>query len=685
MNPLIKVLLRAKDSSEGVLAVVVAIILATLIIPLPPWLLDVGLAINLAAAVALLVSALYAKDALQLTSFPTLLLLTTLMRLALNVSSTRLALGEGHAGEIIQAFGEFVVRGEYLVGAVIFAILTIVQLLVVAKGAERVAEVSARFTLDAMPGKQMSIDADLRAGAIDQAGARKRRRELERESQMFGAMDGAMKFIKGDTIAGLIIVAVNLVGGTLIGALQNGMSLSEAAANFALIAIGDGLVSQIPSLCITVAAGLLVTRVASESEGSALGAEIGTQLFGQHRVAWVVAGVLVALGLVPGMPHLTFLFLAGLTGFGAWRLQGGQRKGSAVVAAEATQGASGETKPAQAPAEKVQAMPPGVSPLLLDLAPDLTELTREDGGRFVRQELDEVREQLYAELGVRMPAIRIRVGATYLPRGGYAILLDEVPCARGQVSGAELYALAPPDELGFLGVKAEAAVDPASGRSISRVPREAREKLEVAQVPVRPARALIAEHLRATLRRKAAAMLGVQEVQVLIDALAQQAPSLVKEVMAKVPLPLLTDVLRKLVQEEVSVRNLRALFETLVSPSTEGDAGALAEKCRQGLSRYLSHKYAPGGPLYAYLVDPGVEAVLRERALDPDRVSEILEGVRQIAAAGRTVVLASPDVRRNLRRLCEGAFPDVTVLTYAELEPELQVRPIGRLAAAVGR
>src|SRR4051812_4604087 len=262
MNPLsdlvMKVLARAKSSSDVVLAVVVASIVGAMIVPLPEWMLDLGIAINLAAALSLLVAALYAKDALKVASFPTLLLITTLFRLAMNVSSTRLALSEGHAGDIIQAFGEFVVRGDYVVGAVIFAILTLVQFLVVAKGAERVAEVSARFTLDAMPGKQMSIDADLRSGAINQAQARQRRRELERESQLFGSMDGAMKFVKGDVIAGLVIVLINLVGGTAIGVLQNGMTAAEAAGTYALISIGDGLVSQIPSLCIAVAAGLFL-------------------------------------------------------------------------------------------------------------------------------------------------------------------------------------------------------------------------------------------------------------------------------------------------------------------------------------------------------------------------------------------------------------------------------------------
>ncbi|WP_224365293.1 flagellar biosynthesis protein FlhA [Hyalangium versicolor] len=689
MNLLVKILSRARKSSDVVLAVAMAAVLGALIIPLPPWLLDLGLAINLAAAVALLVAALYAQDALKVTAFPTLLLFTTLFRLALNVSSTRLALAEGHAGEVIQAFGEFVVRGDYVVGAVLFSILTLVQFLVVAKGAERVAEVSARFTLDAMPGKQMSIDADLRAGAIDQAQARQRRRNLERESQMFGAMDGAMKFVKGDVIAGLVIVAVNLLGGITIGVWQQGMSLSEAASTFALIAIGDGLVSQIPSLCIAVAAGLVVTRVASEKEEDSLGSEIGAQFFGQSRALWVVSGLCSALALMPGMPLLTFLGLGAMLGAVAYSL--GQMKKAAgekdASAAEkpqpAAEGGGGGTGVGAAPASA--AAPVGVSPLTVDLSPDLTAIAEQQGGAFVHQLLNQLRDDIFYELGVRVPGIRVRTHAGYLPAAGYALLVDEVPAGTGQVTPGALYALASPEELSFLEVRLEPAVEPVTGRPISRLSESSRSRLEMAQIPLRRPGELIVDHFRAILRARAASLLGVQEVQGLLEGLEAQAPMLVKEALQKVPLPLLTDVLRKLVREQVSIRNMKGLLEALVSPATEGDATALAERCRQALHRYLSHKFAPSGPLFAYLVDPEVEEALRGGgprgpAPSPERVSEILEGVRRIASGGRAVLLAAPDVRRALRRLIEGAFPDVAVLTYGELDADLQIRPLGRLA-----
>jgi type III secretion protein V len=695
MNQLMKILMRARKSSDVVLAVAMAAVLGALIIPLPPWLLDLGLAINLAAAVALLVAALYARDALKVTSFPTLLLFTTLFRLALNVSSTRLALAEGHAGEVIQAFGEFVVRGDYVVGAVIFAILTLVQFLVVAKGAERVAEVSARFTLDAMPGKQMSIDADLRAGAIDQAQARRRRRNLERESQMFGAMDGAMKFVKGDVIAGLVIVAVNLLGGICIGILQNGMTMVEAASTYALIAIGDGLVSQIPSLCIAVAAGLVVTRVASEKEDDSLGAEIGAQLFGEAKALWVVAGLCVALAAMPGMPHLTFLGLGAALGVLAHslaRMKAAVAEEDAAVAQAEGRAEAGAAAPdgPGAPPESTVA-PVGVAPLTVDLAPDLTPLAQENGGAFVHQMLNRMRDEVFYELGVRVPGIRVRTEAAYLPAGSYRILVDEVPAAMGQVVPGALYALAQPEELAFLELKAEPAVEPSTGKPISRVSAEARARLEMAQVPLRSAGELIAEHLRSILRARTAGFLGIQEVQGLLDGLEAQAPALVKEALQKVPLPLLTEVLRKLVEEQVSIRNMRAILEALVAPTTEGDATALAERCRQALSRYLSHKFAPSGPLFAYLVDPEIEETLRSGgprgpAPSPERVAEILEGVKHIATGGQTVLLTAPDVRRTLRKLCEGAFPDVAVLTYGELDMNLQIRPLGRLSpVALGR
>ncbi len=669
---------QAKQSSDIVLAVVMAAIIGALIVPLPGWALDIGIAINLAAALALLVAALYAKDALKVATFPTLLLITTLFRLAMNVSSTRLALSEGHAGDIIQAFGEFVVRGDYVVGAVIFAILTLVQFLVVAKGAERVAEVSARFTLDAMPGKQMSIDADLRAGAITQDQARARRRGLERESQLFGSMDGAMKFVKGDVIAGLVITVVNLVGGLIIGCLQGGMTVAEAASTYALISIGDGLVSQIPSLCIAVAAGIVVTRVASEKDDDGLGNDIGAQFFGQWKGLFVVAGLCLALALMPGMPHLTFVAIAlALAAVGATLKRVAQR---------------GEEQPAQAqPSSEAQAppsvdeLPPGVVPLLLDLSPDLSHLATSAEAPFVKVELEAVRQRVFAELGVRIPPFRVRAQAP-LPPGTWQLSIDEIPVAKASVGAGTGLALASVEELLTLGINAQPVVDPVTSRAAAAVDDAGAATARAAGLEVRATTTTITEHLAQLLRRRANAFLGVAEVQAALSTFEATAAALVREATTKVPLPLLTEVLRRLVQEQVSIRNLRAILDALVSPLAEGDALQLAERCRQALARQLSHQHAPGGALHAYLVDPAVEETLRaagpQLAIDPVQAQAILEGVRRVLRQGRGILLASADVRRALKRLLEGAFPEVFVLTFAELDTELQVRPAGRLVAA---
>ncbi|GMU62474.1 MAG: EscV/YscV/HrcV family type III secretion system export apparatus protein [Myxococcaceae bacterium] len=680
-----KVLARAKTSSDIVLAVVMAMIIGAMIVPLPAWVLDAGIAVNLAAAAALLVAALYAKDALKVATFPTLLLLTTLFRLAMNVSSTRLALSEGHAGEIIQAFGEFVVRGDYVVGAVIFAILTLVQFLVVTKGAERVAEVSARFTLDAMPGKQMSIDADLRAGAITQDQARARRRELERESQLFGSMDGAMKFVKGDVIAGLVITLINLLGGIVIGVLQNGMTASEAAGTYALIAIGDGLVSQIPSLCIAVAAGIVVTRVASEKEDDSLGTDIGAQFFGQYKALFVVAGLCLALAAMPGMPHFTFILIASgavLVGLGLKRLKSRQAEAKAQPAKTSTSAAASSSAPAQAP--KLHELPQAVTPLTLDLSADLTPLVEEAEQAFVHVDLEKVRERLFLELGVRVPGFRVRTGAP-LPPKAWALSIDEVPAGRGVLPEGALFALATPAELANHGIQGAEAVELPGGKAISRVSEAQRPQLEALGVPLRHPRELVAEQVATHLKKRAPSFLGVQEVQAALGTLEQQSPALVKEALQKVPLPLMTDVAKRLLQEQVSIRNLRAILDALVAPTTEGDAAQLAERCRSALARQISFQYASNGPLYAYLVDPAVEETLRQAgpaaAIDPMEAGAILEGVKRLAKQGKAVLLSSPDVRRMLRRLVEGAFPEVAVLTFTELDPELQVRPVGRLAA----
>src|SRR5262249_36887664 len=491
---------------------------------------------------------LRATGPLELSAFPTLLLVTTLFRLALNVSSTRLALAEGHAGAVIQAFGEFVVRGDYVVGGGGFAGGRLGQFLGAGEGAERVSEVAARFTLDAMPGKQMAIDADLRAGLIEQGVARERRRSLERESQMFGAMDGAMKFVKGDVLAGLVIVLVNGVGGVLVGMFQHGLDGQEALARYALIAIGDGLVSQVPSLCIAVAAGLVVTRVAPGEEGQGLGDDIGLQLFGSRGAIFLLAGVAGALSLVPGMPRLTFLAIAGgLCAFGRWWRP---TQPAPTTAPEAATPRNGPGERAEVDPSQVST---GVSPLALELAPGWIDGA--GGARLFQEALRRMRGVLEAELGFRMPGVHVRAGAA-LPEGSYRVLVDDVPAASGRLPTSGLLVRGAATELAYLSVEAEPVEDPTSRRALARVPEPARERLELAGLEPRAPAEVVVEHLASVARRHAPSLLGLQDVQLLLDALDARCPALVRPVLEKVPLPMLTDVLRRLLQEGVSVRNL---------------------------------------------------------------------------------------------------------------------------------
>jgi len=656
--------------SELSVLVACGVVLTSLLVPVPSWALDLLLVGNLAASLALLVGALFTRDALQAASFPGLLMVTTLLRVALGVSSMRLALTQGHAGEVIQAFGDIVARGDAVVGTVLFVVLTFVQFFVVARGAERVAEVSARFTLDAMPGKQMSIDADLRSGALSAAEAQARRRQLEREAQMFGAMDGAMKFIKGDAISGVVVACVNLVAGSAMGIFREGLPIGEALSNFALLAIGDGLASLLPSLCVAVAAGLVVTRVgAPAGEEISLGAQLAGHFVQDPRGPWMVAMLFIALALLPGIPAWPFVLVAvamASVGF---------------VVRRASRSESPSAKVDQPIAPEANLIPATKrARVVLDLGPGL-EGWASPGSELQARLVPVVRHGLLEATGVPLPPILIRVGASSLSPGGYALILDGVPLCRGQVKPESAYVAAAPGELALLKLSASSTTHPVTGQAASCVESSSVPLLEAAGLRPQLPGAWMAGHLLAQLRKRAALLVGVQEVQSLLDEVEKDAPVLVRELNRKVPLPVLVEVLRRLVQEEVSIRELEPILEALVAPAAEGDAAALAERCRVFLRRQLSWRHAPGGSLFAWLLDPATEEVLRARgdALEPAWVGELLLELRKVAGAGQALVLVSPETRRPLQRLCDGTVPGMVVLTYAELEPTVQVRPLGRI------
>jgi type III secretion protein V len=673
LNPLHGLSARLRGSSDVVLAAIALASVSALVAPVPPWLLDLGLAANLALSATVLVVALFARDALGFASFPTLLLLTTLYRLALEIASTRLVLARGDAGAVVQAFGKVVVGGNYVVGAVVFAILTLVQILVVAKGAERVAEVAARFTLDALPGKQMSIDADLRAGALDQAEARRRRRALEREGQLYGAMDGALKFVKGDALAGVAIVLVNVVGG-LVAGLSRGMSVEAAARRFALLAIGDGLAAQIPALLVSVAAGVAVTRVAAEEEGGSLSEDLARQLFGDARALGAVAALCGLVAVVPGLPAAPFLLLAAGAGCAAgWRTRhpapgrpGAERLGGAPALAARCD---------RAPA-----------PVVLELAPDLEVLALEGGGRFALETLPRLCDALWRELGVAAPPLDVR-GAPVSP-GTWRLLIDDVPASAGRAAVDEALALAPPLELAEVGIPCIAQVDPLTGARASLLAL-ADARRAAALAPVRGPLERIAACVLAELRAHAHLLVGVQEVQALLDELEPSHPALVREVARQVPAPVVAEVLRQLLEEGIPVRPLRRILEGLLDAGGGArPVAALVEAARRALRRHIAHAFAGRGPLDALLLDPAGEAALREAlaagtAATTAAAAALLDDAAHALAAwhgdATPVVLTGPDVRRAVRQVLAQRFPRVAVLSFEELPPTLAVRPVGKL------
>jgi len=638
--------------ADAVLAGIVIAVVGLMVVPLPTWLLDLLIASNLAGSVVILLVALYVSEALKIASFPTLLLITTLIRLALNVSSTRLILLQADAGEVIKAFGHFVVRGNYVVGAVIFLILTIIQFIVIAKGSERVAEVGARFALDAMPGKQMAIDAELRSGAIDGNEARARRRSLVRESQFYGAMDGAMKFVKGDVIASLLITLVNIIGGPAIGVGQKGLEPVVALKRYGLLTIGDGLVTQIPALVIATGAGVLVTRVASEEADTPLGAELAAQLFGQPQALRVGSFFVLLLALIPGLPALPFLVI-GVLLFVASRarvkaLRSVSDRAESPAATRRVSGSVGLR------------FVPVVTPWGLDVASDFAAFEEDDvrGSEVrrpgLRSAITAVREIVFRDLGVPLPAGRLAVNEQ-LPSRHVVLSIHEVPA-------------------------------------------------RVFNIPPEIADAQIAEYVVGqallVLSGRAVDFLGIAETQTLLDELEQIAPATVRQVVPKpIAVTLLSDVLRRLAEERVNIRDLRAILEALaLVGNTERDPLNLAEFVRSQLRRPLTHALTQGGrELAVVLLEPQIEETVRSAisrtpagsflTLAPAAVRDIVTAVRRAVPreplTGPLVILTQPDIRRFVRKLLELDLGEAKVVSYAELLPEISIRPVGR-ATLVG-
>ncbi|PQQ30071.1 type III secretion system export apparatus subunit SctV [Photorhabdus hindustanensis] len=691
------------ERKDIMLAILLLAVVFMMVLPLPPILLDILIAINMTISVVLMMMAVYINSPLQFSAFPAVLLVTTLFRLALSVSTTRMILLQADAGKIVYTFGDFVVGGNLIVGIVIFLIITIVQFIVITKGSERVAEVSARFSLDAMPGKQMSIDGDMRAGVIDVNEARERRSIIEKESQMFGSMDGAMKFVKGDAIASLLIIFVNILGGITIGVTQKGMSAADALQLYAILTVGDGMVSQVPALLIAITAGIIVTRVSSE-DASDLGNEIGEQVVAQPKALLIGGVLLVLFGLIPGFPTLTFLTLALVVAGGGYLLFQRQRQASASqetdlpsLLAQGAGAPAAKPKPksgSKAKAGKLSEKEEFAMtvPLLIDVD---AGLQAELEAISLNDELIRVRRALYLDLGVPFPGIHLRFNEG-MKEGEYLIQLQEVPVARGRLRSLHLLVQEPVSQLELLAIPYEEGEPLLPNQPTLWVAEAHQERLVKSKLAVLSMSQVITWHLSHVLREYAEDFIGVQETRYLLEQMEGSYGELVKEAMRIIPLQRMTEILQRLVGEDISIRNTRAILEAMVVwGQKEKDVVQLTEYIRSSLKRYICYKYANGNNILpAYLLDQQVEEQIRSGirqtsagsylALDPAVTQSFLEQMKKTVGdltqmQNKPVLIVSMDIRRYVRKLIEGDHHGLPVLSYQELTQQINIQPLGRV------
>lgn len=683
---------KASRYNDIMLAAMVVAIIALMILPLPIPMVDALIAANLTAAITLLMLAIYIPSALSLSTFPTILLFTTLFRLSLNITTTRTTLLNAYAGEIIDTFGNFVVSGNFVVGGVVFLIITIVQFMVIAKGSERVAEVGARFTLDAMPGKQMSIDADLRAGVIDMAEAQRRRGNVEKESQLYGAMDGAMKFVKGDAIAGLIITAVNILGGMAIGVLQKGMTMDKAVHTYSILTIGDGLVSQIPALFISITAGIITTRVSTD-KAEDLGADIGAQILGQPKALLVAGCIVLAFVMIPGFPKPQFMLLGCFMGLVGYALRRSEKKKQEEEQGEGLMPAMSAAVGRKRPSRPDDGEEFSVTvPLMIDVDASLAESINPD---ILNNELIQIRKALYLDLGVPFPGINLRLSEN-ISDGKYVILLQEIPVSEGKLRPGYLLVRESPGNLAPLNIPYEEEGSFLPGISTVWVADTVRDRLDMAGISYFELPKILTYHLSFILKEHAEDFVGIQETKFLLDRMEQSCSELVKETLRILPIQKITDVFQRLVQEGISIRNLKVILQSLLEwGQKEKEVVLLVEYVRMGLRRYISYKYSGGQNILAvYLLDQGVEDVVRKSirqtsggsylALDPATMQQIIKSLKRevgdtTQGVKTPVLLTSMDIRRYIKKMIEQEFPLLPVLSYQELTPEITTQPLGKI------
>jgi flagellar biosynthesis protein FlhA len=664
----------------GVPAAVIAIVVM-LVVPMPSFVLDVLISANMTAAVVILLMTMHVHRPLDFSAFPSVLLVATLFRLALNVSATRLILLHGYAGTVIQSFGSFVVGGQIVVGLVVFLILIVIQFVVVTGGAGRVAEVAARFTLDAMPGKQMSIDADLNAGLIDEAEARRRRREISDEADFYGAMDGASKFVRGDAVAALVIVTINLIGGLAIGIVGRHLSISQAVHTYSLLSVGDGLVSQIPALLLSISTGLIVTRATTEAED--FGSSLIGQVRRQHRAIQIAGSVLALLAVFPGLPHLAFLAVGGAV---------------VLLARRARASLEAEGKPDEAP--QAEASPPPesvaalaaeirVEPLELELSVSLIDLVDRNQGRDLLERVRALRRKVAAELGLVVPPVRTRDNLE-LPAGTYAIRVAGVEAGRGTAPPGRLLAIG----AGIDSLPGEAGTEPVFGLPAKWIPTEARQQAVVAGATVIDRSSVVTTHLGEVVRANASRLLSAQQVRTLLDHLRTTDPAAVEEMQAaQVTLSDLHKVLGALLDEGVAIRDLVRIVEAVTAKARQSkDPEGLVEAARQALGPAITQAYATDGRLAVLTLDPVLERSLVSSvrpgddgtvlAVDPVLAERLLAEVQAAAerveqTGRRPVLLCASRLRPALRRLVATVAPRVAVLAVPELSPQVGLERMG--------
>ncbi len=689
---------RLLSSKDAVMAFAVIAILMIMIVPLPPVMLDTLLAMNISISIIILLISMYLLKVLEFSIFPALLLVTTLFRLSLNVASTRLILLNGNqgvdaAGQVIKAFGQFVVGGNYVVGTIIFTILVIINFLVITKGSGRIAEVTARFTLDAMPGKQMAIDADLNAGIITEDEARARRAEIRREADFYGAMDGAAKFVSGDAIAGIIITLINIMAGFVVGVMQHGMTMAEAASTYTTLTVGDGLVSQIPALIISTAAGIMVSRSAAESS---MGSDLVRQISAYPRVLSLAAVALFLFALIPGLPKLSFFSLALLVGLVAFLLR---RQVEAEKEARAQ--AAEEEKEKTAAAAKAE--PEEVEKLLLmdtmelEVGYALISLVDEEQGGDLLERIKLIRRQFAIDLGIVMPSIHIRDNLQLKPNA-YSFKIKGNVVAEGEIMPGYCLAMGRENTGQDSGIKGIPTTEPAFGLPALWIEDRLRERAQLAGYTVVDPSTVVATHLVETIKAHLHELLTRQDVQKLVENLSQRYPKVVDDIVpSQVPWGTLQKVLQNLLREQVSIRDLMTILEALAEYSAQiRDIDVLTEYVRQELSRTIVSPYlSEGNRLYVVMLDPALEEQINAAiqrtdqgaflTLDPGVVFSMVEQLRKLQekfdqVSARPVLLCVPIVRFHLKRLLERFVPGLAVLSHNEIPSQVTVQSLGRIS-----